>query len=245
MQHKIIIARHRPGLKTALIGGGAFALLVGAFALYLWTRATTVSDFARAQTDLERMEDERRALKRDLRAARAEIEELKGQLVYVQRSTEIDQLSSDGVRNSLGSLQAEVSDLKEQLAFYRSIVSPEQSRAGIRIYDFRLSKAESSDTFRYELVLIQAVRHERKIDGRILILIEGQQDHTRRSLSLEELAMGDAQARTFSFRYFEEISGEFRLPPGFRPEQVKVNLVAESNGQNVEQQFDWGRAFKV
>lgn len=245
MQHKIIIARHRPGLRAALIGGVTFLLAVGAFSLYLWTRANTVSDFARAQTELERLQEDRRSLARDLRAARSEIDELQGQLVYVNRSTEIDQQSCDSVRSSLVGLQTEVSDLNEQIAFYRSIVSPELSKAGIRIYDFSLSKVVAADTFRFDLVLIQAVRHDRKIEGQIQITIEGQQQNARRSLALNELVVG-AQSPTFSFKYFEEISGEFRLPPGFRPEQVKVTLAADGAGaQNVSQQFVWSKAFKV
>lgn len=246
MQHKIIIARHRPGLRTALIAAGAFVLAVGAFALYAWARATTVSDFERAQTELEKLQDERRNLAQQLRAARGEVDEMKNQLVYEQRSTEIDQQSCDAVRASLGGLQAEVSDLNEQLAFYRGIVSPELSRAGVRVYDFKLSKAAASGTFRYELILIQAVRHNRKIGGRIQIAIEGQQNGSRQTLALNEISLGDSKELTFSFKYFEEISGEFQIPADFRPEQVTVTLVAEGAGaQNVREQFQWNKAFKV
>jgi hypothetical protein len=246
MQHKIVIARHRPGLRAALIGVAACLLAVGAFALYQWTRAKTVSDFERAQTELEQLRLERRELVRDLRAARGEIDELKGQLVYERRSMEIDQQSCDSVRSSLGSLQAEVSDLNEQLAFYRGIVSPELSRVGIRIYAFRLSPAAASDTFRYDLTLIQAVRHDRKIAGRIQVTVEGQQQGERRTLPLNEIAVGEPQELAFSFKYFEEFSGEFRLPAGFRPEQVIVTLVADGgSAQNVQEQFDWNKAFKA
>lgn len=246
MQHKIIIARHRPGLRAALIAAGAFTLAVGAFALYAWARATTVTDFERAQTELERLQQERRTLTRDLRAAQSQIDELKNQLVYEQRSTEIDQQSCESMRTSLGSLQAEVSDLHEQLAFYRGIVSPELSRVGIRIYDFKLSRAAASDTFRYELILIQAVRHNRKIGGRVQIVIEGQSGGARQTVTLNEIALGESKDLTFSFKYFEELAGEFRLPAGFDPELVTVTLVAEGAGaQNVREQFTWDKSFKV
>jgi septal ring factor EnvC (AmiA/AmiB activator) len=245
MQHKIIIARHRPGVRAALIGAVACVLAVGAFALYQWTRAKTVSDFERTQTELEQLRLERRELVRDLRAARSEIDDLKGQLVYERRSTEIDQQSCDSVRTSLGSLQAEVSDLNEQLAFYRGIVSPELSRVGVRIYAFRLSQTAASDTFRYDLTLIQAVRHNRKIAGRIQIQVEGQLGGSRRTFSLSELATDPGHDLTFSFKYFEEISGELRIPAGFRPEQVTVTLAADAGSeQNVREQFDWNKAFK-
>ena len=68
----------------------------------------------------------------------------------------------------------------------------------------------------------------------------------RQSLALTEIALGEASELTFSFKYFEELTGEFRIPPGFRPEQVRVTLVAEGAGaQNVQGQFEWDKSFKV
>lgn len=246
MQHKIIIARHRPGFRAAVIGGSAFLLAVGGFALYAWTRATTVSDFERAQTELEKMRDERRTLTRDLRAAHGQVDELKDQLVYVQRSTEIDSQSCDTVRSSLAGLQAEVSDLHEQLAFYRGIVSPELSRAGVRVYDFKLGKSTASNTFHYELVLIQSMRHDRKVGGHAQLIVEGTQNGVRQAVKLDQIALGEAKDLAFSFKYFEEFGGDFRLPEGFRPEQVTVTLTTDVPGApDVREQFEWGKAFKV
>src|SRR3546814_4146279 len=87
MQHKIVIHRHRPWLKPVLIAGVTGALALGAWALYSFTRATTVSDFQRTQTEVERLRADRRQLSHDLRTAR-EIEQLKGQVVYSKRSSE-------------------------------------------------------------------------------------------------------------------------------------------------------------
>lgn len=243
MSHKIVIQRHRPGLKPALIAVATFVLAVGGFALYAWTRATTVTDFERAQTELEQLHEERRALTRDLRAARNEISELKDQLVYVQRSTEIDTQSCDTVRNSLTGLQTEVSDLREQLAFYRGIVSPELSRAGVRVYDFKLSRSTASNAFRYELVLIQSVRHDRRIGGQVQLVVEGTQNGVRQTLKLDEVALGANKDLAFSFKYFQEFGGDFRLPPGFRPEQVTVTLSTDVPGApDVREQFEWSKA---
>ena len=73
------------------------AIAVSAWGLYSYTRASTVSDFASAKLEVEELRDERRRLTRDLRAAREEVSTLKEQVVYVQRSTEIDTQACDGV----------------------------------------------------------------------------------------------------------------------------------------------------
>src|SRR5690606_11397000 len=106
-------------------------------------------DFERAQLEVEQLRNERRGLVRDLRAARDEVKRLEEQAVYIQRSQEIDEQACSAVRESLTQLQAEVSDLREQLAFYRGIVAPEQSRAGVRVYEFKVEPGTEQGAFRY------------------------------------------------------------------------------------------------
>ncbi|TXH03318.1 MAG: hypothetical protein E6R07_12505 [Nevskiaceae bacterium] len=242
MKHTIVIQRHRPWLRPALIAGGSAALALGGFALYSYTRTHTVSDFERAQLEVEQLRDERRQLTRDLREARKEVADLKDQVVYVQRSGEIDTQACGEVKNSLASLQAEAADLREQLAFYRGIVSPDLSKAGVRIYDLKLTRGADDRSYRYELALIQSVRHDRRIDGRIDLAIEGIQGGARQSLRWDNLVGGDAKNLLFSFKYFEEFSGELHLPPGFKPLRVSARLVTDVEGAPpVEDQFDWAK----
>lgn len=240
MKHRIVITQHRPGLKAALIGGSAFAVALAAWGLYAYTRATTVSDFEKARTEVEQLRDERRDLSRDLRTARAEIEQLKEQVVYVQRSQDIDTQACSTVRQSLASLQTEVSELREQLAFYRGIVSPDQSRAGVRIYEFKIRPAGAADAFRYDLVLIQSVRHDQRVGGQVNVRFHGDLGGAPRTLNLGEIAVGGGENLLFSFKYFEEFGGEFRLPPGFRPTRVSVTLEPSVEGApRIEDEFEW------
>jgi hypothetical protein len=244
VQHKIVITRHRPWLRTGLITGGAFALLVGGWGLYSYTRATTVSDFESAQLEVEKLHQENRQLTHDLRAARAEADTLRDQAAYAQRSQDIDGQACSAVRESLSRLQAEASDLREQIAFYRGIVSPEQSKAGVRVYDLKLLPGTASGAFKYDLVLIQSVRHDRRIGGAIVVQFEGMQAGAKRTLALDEVAVGAAQNLVFSFKYFEEFSGEFRLPAGFAPTTVKVALEPSVEGApRVEDEFEWSKVF--
>ncbi|HVT37369.1 MAG TPA: DUF6776 family protein [Nevskiaceae bacterium] len=246
MKHKIVITRDRPWFKAGIIAGSAFAIAVSGFALYRYTRATTVSDFERAQTEVEQLRDERRSLTRDLRAARTQIDQLKDQVVYAQRSGEIDSQACGTVKASLSGLQAEVADLREQLAFYRGIVSPDLSRAGVRVYEFKVDKSTTSNAYRYELVLIQSVRHDRQVGGRVQIDVEGTKDGAAQTFKLDDAALGGAKNLQFSFKYFEEFNGEFHLPAGFRPVRVVVTLATDqADAPDVKEQFDWDKVTKV
>lgn len=242
MSPKIVIKRDRPWLRPILIIVITAALAIAAWALYSYTRATTVSDYERTRRQSQQLNVERRELMRQLREARATAEEFREHLVFLQRSREIDQQACESVRASLVDLQAEVSELQEQVAFYRGIVSPGESSTGVRVYDFRVRPAEAEGRLRYELVLIQSVRHDRRVSGRVDIAVQGAKGAQAQTLPLSELALGASGNLLFSFKYFQEFSGEFELPEGFSPLRVTIAVVPDGSGQTrVEDVYDWSK----
>jgi hypothetical protein len=239
---KVVIKAYRPRLRYALIAAATAALAVGAWGLYSYTRATTVVDFERAQTERDRLLRERRDLTGKLRESNAQIEKLKDQIVYLERSQEIDQQACTTVKGSLAKLQEEVADLHEQVAFYRGIVSPDASRAGVRVYEFKVYPTATASVFRYDLVLIQSVRHDRRIAGRVEITLQGVAGGQTQVRRLSELSVGGERNLLFSFKYFEEFGGEFRLPDGFRPTRAIVAVLPDGGAvPKVQDEFEWSK----
>lgn len=239
---KVVIKAYRPRLRWALLAAGSALLAVGAWGLYSYTRATTVVDFERAQTERDRLVEERRELTGKLRESHTQIEALKDQIVYLQRSQEIDQQACATVKASLAGLQEEVADLHEQVAFYRGIVSPDASRAGVRVYELKVYPTPSSGVFRFDLVLIQSVRHDRRVAGRVEITLQGISRGQTQVHRLSELMLDGQKNLLFSFKYFEEFGGEFRLPDGFRPTRAIVAVLPEGGrAPRVEDEFEWSK----
>ena len=231
MQHKIIIKRHRPWLKPALVGGVSMAVLLGSWALYSYTRATTVSDFEQAQTEAQKLRAERRQLSRDLRTARSKVDELEDQIAYLKQSNQIDKQACATVQKSLTDLQAEASELREQVAFYRGIAAPDQAKAGVRVQEIRFDPVpKQPGSFRLFLTLIQSVRQDKRVSGHIEMKVVGKQGGAERSLPLDTLSPDAAKNLVFSLKYFEEFSGQFQLPSGFSPERVVITLVPDRSG---------------
>lgn len=242
MNPKIIVKRHRPWFRPVLIVLITAAVAIAAWALYSYTRATTVSDFEETRVESQKLSLERRELMRELRDARTQAQELREQVVFLERSQEIDRQACQNVRGSLVKLQSEVSDLQEQVAFYRGIVSPGEARTGVRVYDFKVHTTETKGRLRYELVLIQSVRHDRRITGRVEIAIQGARDSRTQTVSFGDLTAGSERNLLFSFKYFQEFSGEFELPEGFNPLRVTIAVVPEGSGQTrVEDVYDWSK----
>ena len=70
--------------------------------------------------------------------------------------------------------------------------------------------------------------------------MEGQLDGGTRSLGLAELSPDGAARLDFSFRYFQNLESELRMPEGFAPEKLTVTLRPKGkNAKPVEQSFAW------
>lgn len=242
-RHRIVITVDSPRRRRAIVAAAVALLMLAAFALYRVTRATAVSDFEAATSERDQLVAERRQLTRALRAARSEADALRDQVAYLTRSQQIDDGACVAVKASLGQLQAESADLREQLAFYRGIVSPQDAATGVRVYEFRVRPLQSApNAWRYDLVLIQPVRSDKRIGGQAEVIFEGLENGAKRRLKLADIAVEGGRGLVFSFKYFEEFGGELRFPQGFRPLRAVVQLQAGSGpNARVDDEYEWAK----
>lgn len=235
--HQIIIRQHRPWQRTWVTVAVVFALCLAGFALYRYTRQSTVADFEKATTERDRLIQERRELTQQLRGAKSEIGKLRDDLAYAKQAQTIDGDACNSIKATLGKLEAEAGTLREQLAFYRGIASPTETKAGVRVQELKMRKKEGS--YRFEMVLIQSVREESRIAGTAEVRISGTQGGKPQSYPLSALITGGEKNLVFSFKYFEEFSGEFKLPQGFKPLKASVTLDPADDRPSVVNEYDW------
>ena len=236
--HRIVIHRHRPWQRTGLIVFAVAALMLAGFALYQYTRQSTVADFDKATSERDRLQQERRELTQQLRAAKNEISRLRDEVAYAQQAQTIDGEACNSLKATMGKLESEVGTLREQLAFYRGIASPNETKAGVRVQEFKARK-RSDGGWHYEMVLIQSVREESRIAGAVEVRIEGLQAGKPQTLPLAGLITAGEKNLVFSFKYFEEFTGEFKLPPGFKPLKVVISLDPADDRPTVVNEYEW------
>ena len=115
-------------------------------------------------------------------------------------------------------------ELRTQLAFYQQVMAPELDEQGFLIEGFNLEPALSDNSFRFELVLMQQNKTKNTLKGNLDVTLIGSEKGKAKQYSIDGLISDQEQkSLTFSFKYFQVIEGEIRLPEGFQPEQVSVN----------------------
>ena len=185
--------------------------------------------------------NERAAFEAEIVARDDRIAELEQEVALLETHREIDREAYTEVEGSLLELQAKIQEQRDAIAFYRGIVSPADGRPGLRIQDFRLTRGAEERHFNLRLVLVQAMKHDRKVSGNVNLSIEGDLDGVDKTYSYAELLPEEGQAAwAFSFRYFQDFNRQVVLPDGFTPQRVKVEVESRTRSiPSIEESFAW------
>jgi len=214
-----------------MISVGVMLVFIAGGALYNYGLSTAGVDsfaFMKRQSVLR---DEMRRLSDENR-------ELRETLARAQRTLQMDQVAYQELDRSLKTSAKEINKLREELSFYRNIISPENKVAGLKVDRLHIERAGKGDNaYHYKLVLIQSLKHDRTIYGRVRLEVNGARDGKDAVLTFPGSA---DKPHNLNFKYFQEFEGVMTLPANFQPTGIKVNIATTSpSAQTLEQNYAW------
>jgi hypothetical protein len=170
-----------------------------------------------------------------------EIVDLKQEIAILETNREVDRASYKEVEASLGQLQSKIHDQRDAIAFYRGIVSPTDGNSGLRVQELKITRGNAEREFNLRLILVQAMKHDRKVSGDVSLSVVGSQDGAETTyLFAQLLPEGADRAWAFSFRYFQDFERLLVLPDGFTPERINVEVRSKTRSiSSIEESFDW------
>lgn len=224
--------------------GTGRTILVRAFLLVLVLVAGyLVFEYGRISAGYDTLDAarDRAALESEIAQRDARIDELKQEVALLETHRAIDREAYKEVEASLLDLQAKIQEQRDAIAFYRGIVSPADGRSGLRVQDFRVTRGAEERQFNLRLVLVQAMKHDRKVSGDVALSVTGNEEGVEKTYALEDLLPADASIDwPFSFRYFQDFDRQIVLPDGFTPERVRVEVRSRTRSiESIEENFAW------
>lgn len=227
---QLIISEHDPLKRRILISAAVVALIVAGYLLYDYGRT-------QAQVDYETLLKERELINAQIEKLTTELDNKQTELIVSLRGNEIDKQAYSEVNDSLNSMQLEILELKEEVAFYRSIVAPRESSRGLRIQRFKIVPTGKDRAFSYKLVLTQVIKSSRITRGTVDIQIEGVQNGKHKTMTLAEVSVAKLKQLKFKFKYFQSFEGDMIIPQGFVPS--RVNIKVKSRRVTLDKVFSW------
>jgi hypothetical protein len=202
-----------------------------------------VFEFGRIQANYNIVDagKERQEYEDRIQGLETEIVGLKEEVALLETHRDIDREAYKDVEASLTDLQAKIQEQTDAIAFYRGIVSPADGTAGLRVQDLKLTRGQSERTYKVRLVLVQSLKHDRKVTGDVNLSIEGEQGGAAATLNLSQLMPEEASANwPFSFRYFQDFDKDIVLPDGFTPEKITIEVRSRTRSiSSIEESYSW------
>jgi hypothetical protein len=161
------------------------------------------------------------------------------QAAMLERNSVIDGGATEQLKKSLSEVQAESLELKKELSFYKSIVSPEQAKRSVAIQTIQL-KPDQKGGYTYKIMVSQRGRNDRFTRGNIEVTLEGSQEGQAKTLKLSEVSGATWKPIKFGFKYFQNFEGLMILPITFRAEYMRVQVKPRSSKMDsIDEKFAW------
>ncbi len=171
---------------------------------------------------------------------RDENERLKASIAKFERQLQVNQIAYEKLTSQLSESSSYINELREDLDFYQSIISPQDNKAGVRIQAIQIARPQNLTAYRYRLTVVQALKHETSVSGKASIFLEGINAGQEVMLDITKAAELPSK---LTFRYFQILEGRFELPGGFEPTGILVKVVSTPAGKSkkseIERRFNW------
>lgn len=230
---RLVVRSYTPLRRAILIGAGIVMLLLAMYAAFEWGRGNAGFDSRSARVEVGEMRDRVRELEAENRRQRLEI--AAGQTQRVGQAREREELA-----RTIGALQADVARLTRDLAFYRGVAGESANTAVVRVQQLRITRGKAAGEFDLHLVLGRPLRPEDFASGKARVSLEGSVGATATTLDLSQVSDAPGGELAFSYRYVQTLDQTVKLPVGFVPARVTVELRSSRKGVNpVSETFLW------
>jgi hypothetical protein len=184
-------------------------------------------DFGKKFAGFDQSEADREVQR--LTAANAKLEQevaqLGGQLAHVERQMQIDRATDVDLIKQVKALTAENADLKEDLAFFQTLMPSGGKEGGVAVNRFMVQNDALPGEYRYRLLVTQTGQRSKDFQGRLQFVVNLQQDAKKSVLTLPAEDEKDARGFKLNFRFYQRVEGTFRVAPGVVVKGVQVRIM--------------------
>lgn len=159
-----------------------------------------------------------------------ELSELRSKVAQAQQQAQIERATYEDLAKQVKALALENAALKEDLAFFQSLMPAGGKNDTVTINRFQLQKEALPGEYRYRLLLVQAGQRAQEFKGKLQFVINLQQDGRKVVLVLPPEGKQDAKEYLLNFKFFQRIEGTFRITPDAVVQGMQVRVF--ENGSN-------------
>lgn len=226
---EVSVRSHLPRPLRMLLAFFVLSMAAAAgVALYEYGRGFGGPDRRELAVEVERLQSQ-------LRAAEAERNQFIATINALEAQMKVDRAAQEQLLRQANEFGAEANRLREDLAFFESLLPTKANASGIVIRSFRIQPDGAPEAMRYRLLVQQAGKPERDFVGSVQMQVNLVRDGRNLAVQVPDPALPDSRrGLELSFRHYQRVEGSLTLPEGATARSVVVRIVAA--GQTHAQQ---------
>lgn len=147
---------------------------------------------------------------------------LQAKLVHAERQSQVDRAAQENLAKEMTALQDDDMQLKEEIAFYKSILAENSTSGVAKLHSVKLSKGTRNGEYQYRILLVQSGRHDKNVQGSLRLSMNGEQ--------LPETT-GNDKGIKINFKYYQRVEGSFTLTGANPGKSLQVQFFETGNSQ--------------
>ncbi len=133
-------------------------------------------------------------------------------------------------------LQAQIDRDRQDLAVYRGVIAPASGGTSLQVQQLHITAGQGAGNFVVHLTLMQGGKPDATVSGDVGVRVTGQLHGAAAVVD----GTGSTPKGAVSFRYYQAVDYQLRLPDGFAPAMLEVTLRdGRTNGTVGTQNFPW------
>ena len=148
---------------------------------------------------------------------------LRHEVAASERQLQIERSTYGDLAKQVKDLSDENTSLKEDLAFFQSLLSA-GSKEAVSIYRFNVEPDTLPGEYRYRLLLLQMGPRQKEFQGKLQFVIDVLQNGQKSLRTIPDENGPDLQAYNVNFKYYQRVEGSFRVEPGAVAKSVQVRV---------------------
>ncbi len=226
---RVAVRTHVPWYWRALVlavGGG---VMVGiGWLTYDLGRQYAGFDNSEAQREIEHLQD----LNSKLQDENAK---LGTAVAAAERQLQIGIAMHGNLSGQISTLTEENALLKEDLAFFQTLMASGGDPGGISVNRFRVQPDVLPGEYRYRVLIAQSRQRVTDFKGRLQFIVDLDRDGKSEVMSIPSGETA-AQAYNLTFKFYQRVEGTFLVPLGAVIKKVQVRVMETGNPMPVSTQ---------
>ena len=176
-----------------------------------------------AGIDRSTAEHERTLLHQEVAALRAENSDLRMRSVTLESELQIAKGAQTMLSKQGLGLQAENTQLKEDLVFLQRLMADAGREVAPSIQRVQVQRA-ATDAYRFRVLVVNGGSPGDEFSGRLQLQVNLVQGGQRSLLTLPDDQPSGGLAMNLAFKYYQSVEGTFSVPPGSQVTSVQARL---------------------